>query len=266
MAKQILTRENYFSQEMNKRYCGSSQFKAFMECPHSAYAEMVGDYERPKGKALLMGSLFDAMFEGTVEEFSKANPELFNSRKPGELKADYKMVEEIYQRVSRDDVWMKAATGEQQVIFTGFIRDVPFKIAVDSMHPDRIVDRKLMKDFKGDWKNGRKLPWWQVYGYDIQAAIYREIVRQNIGEILPFEIAAATKEKNSETGKIKTDFGLFRFTDSELSDALKYVEENVEDIQRMKEGILPLWRCDDCEYCRETKILTGYQLFEACDI
>lgn len=266
MGKRKLTAENYFSPEMNKRYVGSSQFKSFMECPHSAYAEMVGDYVRPKTKALLMGSYFDAMFDGTLASFVISNPEIFTKKEPKTPLADYKLVEQIYQRVSRDDVWMKAATGEQQVVFTGEICGVPVKVMVDSMHPDRIVDRKLMKDFQGGWKNGMKLPWWQLYGYDIQGAIYREIVRQNTGEVLPFEIAAATKEKETETGDLKTDFDLFRFTDAELAPALQYVEENIVAVAEMKQGIRPLCRCNECKYCRQTKVLTGYRLFDSIEI
>lgn len=265
MGRKKLTAENYFSQEMNQRYVGSSQFKAFMECEHSAYAELTGITTSQKTKALLMGSYFDAMFEGKVASFAVNNPEMFNSR-TGEPKAEFKMVEDIYKRVSRDDFFMKACTGEQQKIFTGSIRGVPVKIMVDSMHPDRIVDRKLMKDFQGGWKNGVKLPWWKLYGYDIQAALYREIVRQNIGEVLPFEIAAATKEKETETGDLKTDFDVFRFTDAELVGALQYIEENIEHIQEVKQGIVAPTRCNDCKYCRETKVLTGYRLFDAIEI
>lgn len=262
----MLTVENYFSPEMNRHYVGSSQFKSFMACEHSALAELTGAYERPKGKALLMGSLFDSMFDGTYEKFLAENPEVFNSRTK-ELKADYQMVKEIYNRVSRDPYWMEmAAEGEQQVIMTGEIEGVPVKIMIDSKHPEVIVDRKLMKDFADVWVGRQKQPWHIAYGYDIQAAMYREIVRQNTGELLPFRIAAATKEKNSETGNLKTDLDVFQFTNSELDPALEYIRQNIVHIQEVKQGIIDPTRCDDCEYCRETKVLTGYRLFENIEI
>ena len=37
--------------------------------------------------------------------------------------------------------------------------------------------------------------FWKAWGYDIQGAIYQEVVRQNTGILLPFGLAVATKEK-----------------------------------------------------------------------
>lgn len=266
MAKKKLTNENYFSEEMNRRYVGSSQFKAFMNCEHSAFAELTGALVKPKTKALLMGGYLDAWFEGTLAQFAVANPEIFNSRKPGELKADYQQVEDIIKRIQKDDYFMQMMSGEKQKIFTGEIEGVPVKVKIDSMHPDKIVDLKLMKDFQPVWVNGRKLGFQEAWGYDLQAAIYREIVRQNTGDVLPFFIAGATKEKNSETGNLKTDLDVFMFTDSELNKALDYVKENIVHIQEVKDGIVIPTRCGECEYCRETKVLTGYRLFDTYEI
>ena len=65
-----------------------------------------------------------------------------------------------------------------------------------------IVDLKCMKDFSKQWDNGKYVNFIDFWRYDIQGAIYQEIVRQNTGERLPFIIAGATKEK-------ETDLGLF---------------------------------------------------------
>lgn len=255
----MLTNENYFSTEMNRQYVGSSQFKSFMECPHSALAELEGAYQAPKSEALLMGGYMDAYFEGTLEAYEKANPEIFNSRKPGELKANYQQVNAIIKRVERDPYFMEMMSGAKQVIFTGEIAGVPVKVKVDSMHSDKVVDLKLIKDFQSIWKDGRKQPWQEAWGYDIQAAMYREIVRQNTGETLPFFIAAATKEK-------VTDYNVFKFLDADLDNALEYIKQNIEYVQSVKEGIFPATRCDKCDYCKETKVLTGYSLFEDIEI
>lgn len=267
MAKKKLTAENYFSPEMDMRYVGSTQFKSFMECEHSAYAKLTGALVETKTKALLMGGMLDAMFEGTLASFLLNNPEVVNSRKPGELKVDYLQVQDIYKRLQRDAYFMEMMSGESQKIFTGEIEGVPVKIKVDSMHPDKIVDLKLMKDFKPIWNETKrcKEPWQIAYGYDIQMAIYREIVRQNTGDTLPCFIAAATKEKETETGELKTDIGVFKFLDADLDSALEYVKQNIVHVQEVKQGIVAPTRCDDCKYCRETKVLTGYSLFDAPD-
>ena len=52
----MLNNENYFSVENNLKYMSVSQFKAFENCPASAYAEVTGNYEREKTTALLVGS------------------------------------------------------------------------------------------------------------------------------------------------------------------------------------------------------------------
>ena len=73
----MLTNENYFSKENQMKYMGVSQFKAFEKCPAAAYAEVMGQYEREKTTALLVGSYVDAHFEGTLDIFKAQNPSLF---------------------------------------------------------------------------------------------------------------------------------------------------------------------------------------------
>lgn len=65
----MLNNENYFSVENNLRYMSVSQFKAFENCPATAYAEVTGNYEREKTTALLVGSYVDAHFEGSLDVF-----------------------------------------------------------------------------------------------------------------------------------------------------------------------------------------------------
>jgi hypothetical protein len=56
MKKERLTAANYHSTEMNNRYWSASLLKSFLECPARAFAELSGEYERPKSDALLVGS------------------------------------------------------------------------------------------------------------------------------------------------------------------------------------------------------------------
>ena len=75
---------------------------------------------------------------------------------------------------------------------TGEISGVPFKIKMDSYHPDKIVDLKYMASLRSPNMFEPMVKYW---GYDIQGAIYQEIVRQNTGKRLPFFLNIATKEK-----------------------------------------------------------------------
>ena len=72
-----LTNDNYFSKEANLEYMSVSQFKAFEKCEAAAFAEIKGEWKRPKTTSLLVGSYVDAYFEGTIDKFQKENPEIF---------------------------------------------------------------------------------------------------------------------------------------------------------------------------------------------
>ena len=77
----ILTAENYFSPEMNMKYMGSSQFKAFMECETMALAEIKGEYAREKSVSLLVGSYVDAHYEKTLDLFKAQNPRNIHAKR-----------------------------------------------------------------------------------------------------------------------------------------------------------------------------------------
>ncbi|MEE3499201.1 MAG: PD-(D/E)XK nuclease-like domain-containing protein, partial [Ruminococcus bromii] len=189
-----LTNENYFNPENQMKYMGVSQFKAFEKCPASALAvEVKGEYVLPKSKALLVGSYIDAHFEGTLDIFQAQHPELF--KRDGNLKSEYIQAEQIINYLENDDLFMEYMSGEKQVIMTGKIEDVDVKIKVDSLLPDKIVDLKIMRDFEPIYipEKGR-LNFIEAWEYDLQGAVYQEIVRQNTGKKLPFFIAAGTKE------------------------------------------------------------------------
>lgn len=246
-----LDRTNYFSAEANREYMSVSQYKSFKKCEAAALAEINGEYQKPKTEALLIGSFVDACFEGTEAQFAFEHPDMFNGR-TGELKAPFKKAYDVLQRLKRDEVWMHYATGgKEQVIMTGEISGVPFKIAIDNLHPDMIVDRKIMKDFEPIYvpEQGR-LPWYEAWGYDTQGAAYREVYRQNKGEVLPFILAAGTKEDEPDLTLLEIDSETLDFELSEL-------EKNVPRYDAIKKGIIPAERCEKCAYCRRTKVITS---------
>ena len=189
-----LTNENYFSLENQMKYMGVSQFKSFQKCEAMGLAEVTGNYEREKTSALLVGSYVDSHFEGTLDIFKAQNPEIF--KRDGTLKSEYIQAESIINRIEQDKLFMDFMSGEKQVIMTGTIEGVPIKIKIDSLHPDTIVDLKIMRDFEPIYKAEQgRLPWFEAWRYDLQGAVYQEVIRQNTGKILPFYLAAATKEK-----------------------------------------------------------------------
>ena len=245
-----LAAENYFSQESNREFMSVSQFKSFMECETKALAALNGDYTEPMSTALLVGSYVDAHFEGTLDIFKAKHPELFT--KKGDLYADYKQAEEIISRVERDNLFMNLMSGDKQVIMTGKILEIPFKIKIDSYHPNvSIVDLKVMKDFAFIWNAEKHMreSFVESWGYDIQGAVYQEIVRQNTGLQLPFYIAGVTKEKES-------DLAAMEIKQPRLDYCLDYVKQNLGRIIGIKKGSIEPLRCEKCDYCKSTKQLT----------
>ena len=242
-----LTQRNYFSKKASMEYLSVSQWKAFYKCPASALAEIKGKYQREKSTALLVGSYVDSFYEGTLEKFKAENPEIF--KKDGSLKAEYIQAEAIIQRIEKDELFTDFMSGKKQVIMTGEINGVKVKIKIDSLHPDKIVDLKIMRDFESVYvpEKGR-LPWFEFWGYDIQGAVYQEIVRQNTGEKLPFYLAAATKEKITDIDIVQLDQKL-------LDHSLERFKREVEFFDAVKKGIIDPLRCEKCDYCRQTKVL-----------
>ena len=241
-----VNRYNYFSQNNNRKYCGSSQFKEFMKCPAKAMAILNGEWEEGDSVALLVGSYVDAWFEGTLDEFKVQHPQIL--KKDGTLKAEYVHAEKIIERVSRDELFMKYMSGRKQVIKTGEIEGVPFKIKIDSYHKGKaIVDLKVIRDFRSIFneEKGVREPFILYWGYDYQAAIYQAIE----GENLPFYICAVTKEDDP-------DLEVIKIPQAWIDRAYEEIKNEIPIIAAVKRGEIEAERCGKCDYCRATKKLT----------
>lgn len=242
-----LTNKNYYSRKMNQHFMSVSQFKSFTRCQACAMAEIQGKYEREETTALLVGSYVDSHFENTLDNFKQLHPEIF--KRDGTLKAEYIQADAIIKRIERDKLFTKYMSGEKQVIMTGEICGVPVKIKIDSLLPDKIVDLKIVRDFENlhDIVNG-SVPWFEFWEYDLQGAVYQEIVRQNIGKTLPFYLAAATKEKT-------TDIDIVHLNQSSIEFAYSKFTANVERYDAIKHRIIKPERCNKCDWCKESKVL-----------
>jgi hypothetical protein len=252
----ILTKENYHSPAMNSKYFSVSQYKNFVGtvgqkgCEAMALANMFGEWRMELTTPLLVGSYVDAHFEGTLDVFKAQHPEILT--KSGELKSDYNQANEIIKRIERDEYFMKFLSGEKQQIFTGEIFGVPWKIKVDSINRELfITDLKVMRGIRDAFwvRDIGHISFIEYWSYNIQAAVYQEIVRQNIGKTLPFFIAVATKEKFP-------DIEIIGFTQNDLSDSLSTIAPNVQRIKDLKEEKVEPDRCESCDYCKATKVLT----------
>ena len=272
-----LTNRNYYNKEANISFMSASQFKDFRKCEAMAMAMLKGEYESQSSKALLLGSFVDEMLTGTKkskEKFIVENrADLFqkssNLVKCSEeelaallkepsfhlFSADNKPYAEIVQaletieRIKRQPLMMKHFKSRHQVIMTGEIAGVPFKIKMDNYKAGEFIsDGKYMASLRSPNLFELMVKFW---GYDIQGAIYQEIVRQNTGKRLPFYLDIATKE-------IPSHLAVAEVNQYDLDEALDVVKAWAPRYQAIKNGEIQPERCGEyhCSYCTETIQIT----------
>lgn len=235
---EVLTKENYIT---DHSFLSFTTFSRFLSCEAAAAAH----YRPAPTPALLMSSYVDSYFSGELEEFKQKNPDIFN--KNGTLKASFLQADEIIERLKSDPVSMYYMSGDKQVIMTGVIFGVKFKIKMDSYKKGVFIsDLKVMKDFQPVWTGHGKTNFIEAYNYDIELAIMQEIVRQNTGDKLPCFIDGITKETPA-------DIAVFEIPQSQLDVAMGIVENNIDRIKDILDGKVAPHRCETCEYCRMTK-------------
>lgn len=250
-----LTEENYFSPEADMKYFGHTQFIDFMDCEERALATCKGEWQMPMTDALLAGQYVDAALTGSTGDVLGKHPEML--KRDGTLKATFAGAERAVARARRDEMFMKYINGAQQKIMTGKLFGVDWKIKIDAFHEGKaIVDLKCMKDFEPKYIDGKgRVSFVEAWGYDLQAAIYQSIVKDVTGEQLPFIIAGVTKQDPS-------DIGLFEIPQYMIDSALKIIEARIDRFAMIKAGAIEPTRCEQCAYCRETKVLNKVETIE----
>lgn len=273
-----LNEQNYYSVEMNRKYCSASQYRDFCGtpflhgCEERALKTINGEWTPETTKALLMGSLLDALWENDDPNYILQRfPDCVSSRgsTKGQLKAEFQQVIDIYQMTLRSEKFCSYMSGEKQVIMTGVIEDLPFKIKIDSFIEGKaIVDLKTTQTLDRNYRyyvpdSGERLPFYLYQNYDVQLAIYREVVRQNTGDLLPCFLACADKRPHP----ICDIIGL---PSKMLDEALDHVKRNCDRIIQLKSGEIEPMRCEssECDYCRDTHVckVISTDEFEANDI
>lgn len=230
-----LDQNNYYSPEANQQYFSVSQYKDFMQCEAVALAKIRGEYKPEMTRAMLTGSFVDAYFEGTLDQFMKDHPAVFTRKQ--ELRSEFRKANEIIARIRSDELFMKFMSGEKQRIMTFDLFGVPWKMKMDSYLPGIcITDLKVVARF-------RSLPYWR---YDLQGAVYQAGVSAVTGELLPFYLAVATKERT-------IDLDIFQIPDSTIDMALSEIERNIQHYADVKQGLVPPVYCGKCDYCKSIK-------------
>ena len=239
-----LTKKNYYSERANREYWSASMVKQFLVCPAAAMAMDPA----PSSTALLVGGYVDAAFEGarSLERFTAEHPEMF--KRDGTLKADFVKAQEMVERARSDRLFMEYMSGRKQVIKTGQLGGLPFKIKMDVYKKGvRIVDLKTARDMKPTYRAGEgQITFADAWEWPLQLAIYQTIE----GNRLPCFLAVVTKEDPPDLAVIEVPQ---RNLDAELQRLL----DKLPLFDAIKEGVIEPPRCECCAYCRRTKKLSG---------
>lgn len=271
MTTPLETTSDYYGTEANYEYMSASQLKAFLgtpgisACEERALADLNGQYVRADNKALTLGSYVDVMLTGTEaeqHEFREAHPEMISSRGPtkGQLKAEYRTANDMVARAFADadngGIFMKALTGEQQKVVTGEIHGHKFKARLDVLGDGFITDLKTVESVNRRYYNDGYwdfISWW---GYDMQGAIYQELVYQNTGNRWPFYIAALSKQT-------PCDIDLIQVPQDRLDEAMaRLTVDALNRVEALKNGEERPRRCERCEWCRMTKVIRKPRILE----
>lgn len=170
-----------------------------------------------------------------------------NLDKP-QLKSEFKLAEEICNFIDKDPRLQKFLGGQKQVVMTGEISNVPFKIMMDSYDEGiAISDLKVMRSVTDS--NGNFVDFITPWKYDVQLACYQEVVYQNTGEKLPCYICAVTKEEPINSVIVQIPQVI-------LDRALYEVESSIEKYYQVHIGEREPEKCGVCKPCVSDRRVT----------
>ena len=284
-----LTNENYFSPEAQMEYMGVSQYKDFLDCPARALATVKGEYKEEMTKAMTVGSYVDSYFEGTLDQFKKDHPEVFNIKLVENDDTKTKIAEVMPELLTKGGKWQSGALTKAREAHPEFFT-LQMELKADFVQAEEIIQRiesdelfmehmsgqkqviKTAQLFGTKWKikidsyhPGKQIDdlkimrsierimgvsFVQHWGYDIQMAIYSEI------EYL------ANKKKNKErletyldvaTKEEPADLAIVHIPAWRRKECLAEVEKNMPRILAYKSGKLEAPGCGTCAYCRGKK-------------
>ena len=252
-----LNHKNYHSNEANREYMSVSLFKSFLPqyggCEARAMAVLNGEWEEDNKDAFLLGGYVHAWNEGKLREYMAENPGLFKKDKM--LYAKYAIGDKMIETLRNDPLIEKAREGEKEFIMTGELFGMPWKVMIDIYNPELKVfaDLKTCQEIhRTEWNpvTRQRENMVELYGYDIQMAVYAEIVRQNRMDTKYFmpHIIAVSKED-------PPDKAIIHFGTEFIPDILDEMKLFADGVKAVWTGRIEPLRCDRCDYCRATKQL-----------
>ena len=257
-----LTKENYYSKEANLEYMSNSLYKSIVECPAKAMASLHGEIEEEDKTAFIMGNLLHSWSESkeAFEQFKDNHPEIYTRKGTLRKSPNYAIIDDWIRILKDDKKAMFSLRGEKEVICTGELFGVNWKIRIDALDHGKkaFTDLKTTREInKRYWDNKAKewVNFIQHWGYDKQLSIYAEILRDYLGikEYYTPHILAVSKEKKAP------DKELIYISKDDIPSILEKIELGIGDDLTIYD-VLDIWKgrkeaksCGHCSYCKSRK-------------
>ena len=187
---------------------------------------------------------------------TKSNPD-------GHLRAEFKVADSMIKTLNDDNMFNYFyKPGKKEVIVTGKIDGYWWKGKIDSLvlGQNYFCDLKTVDDIhKGHWNSDerRHVPFIQDREYNMQMAIYRELIKQTFDvDCQPYIFAVS---KQTPPDKMAIDFNSPDGTDQyQMQDQLDKIKKLQPHFWKVMTGEEAPVACGKCDYCRQMKQLKGF--------
>lgn len=259
-----VVKENYYDLEVDRQYMNSTQYSGWLECQAKEKARQDGKWQEEEKQVYVVGNYVHSWNDNTMEEFIDRYRDSIFKVKGGKYKA-FVVADEVIKTFENDEFIMyllDSETATKEEIFVTYFAGVWWKTRVDHLDlpKGRMIDIKTSGDFhKKLWNNvlGRYVNFVEGYNYPRQMAIYEKSVREAT-DCDPLEVLIVAGEKTIPADKKVIDMTNHERFKAELS----VIEENMQQILKVKYGFEEPERCERCDYCKSTKKLTAPVYFE----
>lgn len=277
-----LTRDNYYTPEADWAYMSCSQYQSWNECEAKTLAKLQGRWQDGEKEAFLVGNYFHTHFESPEAHNQFCNDNFDKIFKTKTVKGkggqpDTVVVTGKYAAYEQADKMIAVAEadplikslidlpGENEMIMTGLIWGVPWRIRLDKYVSDTgrmIIDYKTcanISELKWSEELREKVTFIDAYGYMMRAAVYSEVEKQNAhsDEDAHFIIIAVSKQDFPDKEALRLNHR------QRYDYELEQIKKRLPTIQAIKEGRMKPKRCGVCDYCRSTKQLFAIKPYYA---
>ncbi|WP_235809035.1 PD-(D/E)XK nuclease-like domain-containing protein [Lentilactobacillus rapi] len=253
-----LTKENYYTTDQDWQTQSKSWFWKFEQCEAEALAELKGDWASQQDETpLLVGNYLHSYFESQPahEKFIDDHAEdICKYGKPEKgLKKQYLDADKMIKALDHDPTFKQIYQGDKEVIVTGTLFGVKWRGKIDCLDLEHhmFYDLKTVDDFhKKHWLPDQRTPvsFAEARGYDMQMAVYKELIKQTFGVDCTPLIIAVSKQR-------VPDKALLSIPDYLMDQSMEKIEADQPHIQAVKEGREKPRACGHCDYCRANKVL-----------